>query len=84
MAQLDKFFALSTCVHCRHAREFLESKNVQFAPEYVDKMSEADREAALAEMSKYNPQLSFPTLVFSDGKVVVGYQPEVISKELGL
>ena len=84
MAQLDKFFALSTCVHCRHTREFLENNHVQIAPMYVDKLGEVDREAALADMSKYNPQLSFPTLVFSNGEVVVGFQPEAIGKELGL
>ena len=84
MAQLEKFFALSTCIHCKHVREFLESKSVPCSPIYVDKASGHEREAIIADLSAYNAQVSLPTLVFSDGRVVVGFQQDIICKELGL
>lgn len=84
MAGLDKFFALSTCVHCRHAREFLEQNHVDVSPLYVDQQQGPGRQQALDDLRAYNPQLSFPTLVFNDGVVIVGFRPDEISKELGL
>ena len=84
MAQLTKFFALSTCVHCRHAREFLEKNRVPFECVYVDKTEGDERQQLLDEVRQYNPTLSFPILVFSDGVVIVGFKPEDISRELDL
>ena len=84
MAHIEKFFALSTCVHCRHAREFLEKHHVPFECIYVDQKEGTDREQVLNEVRHYNPLLSFPVLVFSDGAVIVGYRPDEISRELNL
>ena len=84
MAGIDKFFALSTCVHCRHTREFLEDNHVTITPVYVDQQQGPQRQQALDELRGYNPQLSFPTLVFTNGVVIVGFRPDDISKELAL
>jgi len=84
MASLDKFFALSTCIHCRHTKEFFDEHNVSYSLIYVDKAKGDERETILEEMGRYNPQLSFPTLVFSNGQVIIGFQPDAISQELDL
>lgn len=84
MASLEKFFALSTCIHCRNTREFFEQNNVEINPIYIDKLEGAERETYLEEMSKYNSEMTFPTLVFSNGIVITGFRRAEISKELGL
>lgn len=80
-----QFFGLSTCVHCKHTREFLEKHHQKFEPVYVDKLEGEERAEALKTVREYNPQISFPTLVVDDGReVIVGFQPEAITKALEL
>ena len=70
-------FALSTCVHCKHAKEFLNSHNVKYDLVHVDLVRDAEREAVMEEIMKYNPKLSFPTLVVDNGReVIVGFRED--------
>lgn len=76
-------YALSTCVHCRHTREYLEKNNIEFNCTYVDKLSGQDREEALEKIREVNPRLSFPTLIIGpDNIIVVGFKPEAIQEAL--
>jgi len=78
-----KLFALSTCGHCRHTREFLDNNNVKYDCVEVDHTSGGEREAVIEEVKKYNPHVSFPTLVIGD-KVIVGFRENEIKEALGL
>lgn len=78
------FYGLSTCIHCKHCREFLEKNNVPFDLNYVDLAEGKDREKLLEKVREYNPQLSFPTVVIDNDKVIVGFQPEALSEALEL
>ena len=79
------FYGLSTCIHCRHTREFLEAEHIPFDLVYVDKLEGADRDKAVEQVRKYNPRISFPTLVVDGGKdVIVGFQPEAIKEAVSL
>lgn len=76
-------YALSTCVHCRHTREYLEKNNIEFNCTYVDKLSGQDRDAALEKIREVNPRLSFPTMIVGPGNtVVIGFNPEAIQEAL--
>lgn len=76
-------YALSTCIHCRHAREFLENNNITFDCTYVDKLDGDPRKAALDKVRDLNPRLSFPTMLIEPrGVVVVGFNPEAIKEAL--
>lgn len=78
-------YGLSTCIHCRHTREFLEAENIPFDLVYVDNLDGADRDKAVEQVRKYNPRISFPTLVVDGGKeVIVGFQPEAIKEAVYL
>lgn len=80
-----KFYGLSTCIHCKHAREFLEEKKVVFDPCYVDLLQGDERAGALDAIRSHNKSLSFPTIIIGDGaRVVVGYRPEELAEALGL
>ena len=68
-------FALSTCIHCKHAKEFLNTHSIKYDLIHVDLVKDFEQEAVMEEVMKYNPSLSFPTLVVDHGKkVIVGFK----------
>jgi len=78
-----KIFALSTCGYCKAAKKLLDERNVRYEFTDVDLLQGKEREAALEEMRKHNPQQSFPTILIGD-KVIVGYREDEIRKALGI
>ena len=78
------FYGLSTCIWCRRTREWLESAGLQFDYFYVDLLSGAEREAVLAEGRRWNPAVSFPTLVIDGARSVVGYRVDELKAALGI
>jgi len=78
-----RLFALSTCIWCKKTKEFLSSLGVAFDFIYVDLLKGAERAEAIAEVKKYNPSTSFPTLVIGD-KCIVGLKEKEIKGALGL
>lgn len=78
-----KLFALSTCSHCKHTRKFLDDNQVAYDCVEVDLCPLDQKDAVIAEVRKYNPSLSFPTLVIGD-KVIVGFKEQEIKELLGL
>ena len=78
-----KLYALSTCSHCRNTRTFLDANNVAYDVVEVDLCPLDEREKVIDEVKKYNPALSFPTLIVGD-KVIVGYRENEIKEALGI
>ena len=77
-------FALSTCGWCKKTKKFLGELGVDYNYVDVDLLPEQDKEEAEEEMKKWNPSVSFPTLVINNEDSVVGYKPEIIKQKLGL
>ncbi len=78
-------YGLSTCVHCRHAREFFEEQHIPFDCVYVDKLDGEERANTIAAVRKHNPRISFPTIVVDDGCcVLVGFNEDDVRKALDL
>ncbi len=75
-------FALSTCIWCKKTRELLLSMGVAFDYIYVDLLKGEERAEAVAAVKKYNPSLSFPTLVIGE-KSIVGLKEKEIKEALG-
>lgn len=76
-------YALSTCIHCRHTREFLEQNNIDFDCTYVDQLEGDDRKDVLEKVREVNPRLSFPTMVIGPShRIVIGFNPEAIKEAL--
>lgn len=76
-------YALSTCGWCRKTKDLLNRNEIEYEYCNVDELSGADRQAAINEVLKLNPQGSYPTLVI-DSEIVIGYDEERISRLLGL
>jgi glutaredoxin-like protein NrdH len=71
-------YALSTCVWCRRTKKLLNELGVDYDYTDVDLLSRAEREAVMEAVKKYNPSLSFPTLVIDDKKAILGFQEKEI------
>lgn len=76
-----KLYALSTCIHCRNCKEWLNAHDCPFECIYVDKLEPAERKTVLEEIKNINPRISFPTLMIGD-KVIVGFKKEEIQEIL--
>ena len=77
-----KIYALSTCIHCKHCKEYLDARGLTYDCVYVDKLEGAERREAIAEIKKVNPGLSFPTVLI-EGRVIVGFDKPELDKILG-
>ncbi|MEL7562701.1 glutaredoxin family protein [Dehalogenimonas sp. 4OHTPN] len=75
-------FALSTCVWCGKTKKLLDDLGVAYTYEYVDLLTGGERDAAVQELSKWNPSKSFPTLVFNNDKTIVGFREAEIKEAL--
>jgi len=78
-----KMYTLSTCSHCRAAKQFMSSLGVRYDYVDVDLLSGAARATALEEVRKLNPLCSFPTILIGD-TVVVGNREDKIREALGI
>ena len=74
-------YALSTCGWCAKTKQLLADLGVAFDYLYVDKVGPDDQKAAVEEVEKYNPALSFPTVVIGD-KTIVGFREDEIRRAL--
>ncbi|WP_432703632.1 glutaredoxin family protein [Methanothermobacter thermautotrophicus] len=77
-----RLFALSTCGWCKRTRELLEELGAAYDYIYVDLLEGEERENVIEELKRWNPSLSFPTLVINDEEVVVGFDPLSIKSSL--
>jgi glutaredoxin-like protein NrdH len=78
-----KLYALSTCIHCRNTKEYLDGCGVGYECVDVDKLEGEERKAMIEEVKKVNPSCSFPTLIIGD-KIIVGFRKDEIREALNL
>jgi len=81
MASKVKLYALSTCSHCKRAKELLQEKGVEHEVTEVDLLTGEERQQVIEEVKQYNPSLSFPTVLVGD-KCIVGYKKGEIEEAL--
>ena len=76
-------YALSTCQWCNKTKELLRELGVDFHFVYVDLLEGEEQDKALTELERWNPRGSFPTLVISNVRCIIGYQEGQIREEFG-
>jgi glutaredoxin-like protein NrdH len=79
--QRVKMYTLSTCGHCKAAKELMKELGIEFDFTDVDLLEGEERQEAVAQVRKVNPRLSFPTILIGE-TVIVGNRPEEIKKAL--
>lgn len=83
MSKRVRLYALSTCGWCKRAKRFFEENKVAAEVTDVDMLEGDEKESARAEVAKYNPRRSYPTVIV-DEEVVVGFDEERLKELLGL
>ena len=78
-----KIFTLSTCSHCKAAKNFLNENGITFEFIDVDQVQGTQRENILKEVVKYNPHCSFPTIIIGD-RIIIGFKEDDIREALGI
>ena len=78
-----KVFSLSTCSHCKSTKKLLSECTIQYDFVDVDLLEGDERKAILADVKKFNPKCSFPTIIIGE-EVIVGYKEKKIKEALGL
>jgi len=78
-----KIFSLSTCSHCKSTKKMLADCTIQYDFVDVDLLEGEERKAILADVKKFNPKCSFPTIIIGS-KVIVGFKEKEIKEALGL
>ena len=75
-----KMFALSTCGWCKKTKQYLKDLGLEFFYVDLDILEGQDRDMAEKELAKWNPSMSFPTIVVNNSECIVGFQPEKLSE----
>lgn len=78
-----KMYTLSTCGHCKAAKQFMGDLAVAHEFTDVDLLAGDARKSVLDEVRKYNPLCSFPTILIGD-KVIIGFNEKALREALGL
>ncbi|MFC2091455.1 glutaredoxin family protein [Elusimicrobiota bacterium] len=79
-----KLYALSTCIWCRRTKNILNKYELDYYYTDVDLLEGSERSRVEQEISKWNPSISFPTIVIDDKEYIIGYEPQRIKELLGL
>jgi len=77
-----KLFTLSTCIWCKKTKALLQELDVGYEYVDVDMLEGADRDRALEELRRFNPQCSFPSLVLNNAACIVGFKETEIREAL--
>jgi len=74
-------YALSTCIWCKKTKKLLDDLGVEYDYLYVDLESGEAKQEAIATVTKWNPQCSFPTMVIAN-KCIIGFREDEIREAL--
>ena len=76
-------YALSTCGWCKKTKALLNELGVEYDYTDVDLLKGEEQSAAIKEITKFNPDCNFPTLVIDNRKSIVGFKEDDIREALG-
>jgi len=80
-----EFYGITTCIHCKMAKAFLEKEGQLFREIWIDTFSQEERDATLARLKDIvGERVGFPVLL-KEGKLIsAGFQEAQIRNTLGL
>jgi glutaredoxin-like protein NrdH len=78
-----KLYALSTCIHCRDTKDFLNKCGIDYDCVDVDKLEGEQRRQLIAEIKENNPSCAFPMIMIGP-KVIIGFRKDEIKEALNL
>lgn len=79
-----KLYALSTCGWCHRAKKFLNEAGVAYSYIDVDLLPDKEQDQLAAEVMKWNPAETYPTIVINGEKGFLATDTDRLKKELGI
>ena len=73
-------YSLSTCGVCKKVKKFLDDHEIAYTLIEVDTLDSGEQWLMGKEVTKRNPQGTYPTLVIED--IVLGYDPDTLKAKL--
>jgi glutaredoxin len=83
MSGMILIYTLSTCMHCRQVKKFLDKNEIEYQNIEIDRFKGEERAALIKKIKEINPKCSVPILIIED-KVVIGHDEDKIKEALGL
>lgn len=71
-------YSLSTCGWCKKTKTLLSEMRIAYDYTDVDLLEQAEKTKALEEVTKWNPDCSFPSLVINQNQCIVGFDEKKI------
>lgn len=81
MQKAVRMYTLSTCSHCKAAKQLMRDLHVEFEFTDVDLLDTLEKAQAINEVKKINPSCSFPTIIIGE-HVIVGFREQEIREDL--
>ena len=75
-------YALTTCLHCKNTKKFLEENNLEVIVIHLDDYCDSDRSNLMEKVRTYNPRGTFPVVLMPNGKVIVGFRKTLLQEAL--
>jgi len=75
-------YTLSTCMWCRMTKTLLKDIGVAYSYVDVDTLAGEEKEQAKAEIKRWNPSGSYPTIVINDRECLSGFDETEIRGKL--
>ena len=83
MIKAIKIYTVSTCNHCKAAKQFLDSCGVSYDCKEIDTASEEKQALLMEEVKKFNPACTVPTIIIGN-KIIVGFKERTLRDALGI
>ena len=77
-------YALSTCVWCKLTKQFLSDNDITFEFVDVDLLDENDKSKVHETILSKGGNLSYPTTIVDDKKVITGFRKDQLKEALGV
>jgi glutaredoxin len=75
-------YTLSTCVWCKKTKALLKELGVAYDYIDVDLLNADEEDEVVKEITKFNPNCSFPTAVIDGKKCIVGFKEDEIREAI--
>ncbi|HOP87025.1 MAG TPA: glutaredoxin family protein [Syntrophorhabdaceae bacterium] len=75
-------FALSTCIWCKKTKALLNELKAEYDYIDVDLLEAKEKDNALEELKRWNPNCTFPSLVIDNKECIIGYDEKRIKEIL--
>jgi glutaredoxin-like protein NrdH len=79
-----RLYTLTTCIWCKKTKALLKDLNIGYEYVDIDLLEGQMRQEALDELRSFNPQCSFPSIVFNNSECIVGFNEPKIKEALKL